>query len=145
MNLIQTTITITVGYLFLGQLAFYRLVHSYAIKTASFSSKFLIAFSLLCCFTALVILNIDISQSLRLQGAPLIDLTPYGRFFYWSSFLFGYVIFVVRAERERLGNSDNFFLVWLNFYRRQLLLFVMIAFSVVFLVVYLLKNKLITW
>jgi hypothetical protein len=127
------------GYVLLGNLFLYLLIDRYATNTVTFAAKTLISFSIFCCFSVLVLLNIDVYQSLN--NSFVFDLVNVWRFFYWTSFLFGYVVFVVLSEHDRIGSSSSLTSIWINFYRQRLPFFCsIIAFTILALFFMIQKN-----
>lgn len=109
-------------YTLLANFGLYRLVSHYAMKIVPVPTKALLSFSLFCCLSAVVVTPLDLYQSIHADH--VYPLTNFWRFLYWISFLFGYVIFVVISEKDRVGESRGFLESWLDFYRQRAVIFI---------------------
>lgn len=108
-------------YSLIANFALYQFVTYYIVKTATSATKLMLAFSLYCCLSAVVLTPIDLYQSLHDQR--WYELTNYWRFLYWVSFVFGYVVFVVVAEKDRVGEEGGLLSMLIGFYRERLWMF----------------------
>lgn len=142
----------------------YLLVNNLAVKTATLASKLLFTIAWFITLTALFILNIDVYQSIikPLPGSDSsnpafllkmdneyylahepVNLIQYWRVFYWSSLLFGYVVFTILEEYESQGSGKSIFAIWLDYYKKRLPFFItIIAFVVCFLTYAFVKGSL---
>ena len=116
----------------------YYFINQLAIKITPFYTKALITMAWFTSVSALVILNIDVYQSVN--HTTLIDLTNFWRFFYWSSFIFGYIVFVILSEYDKQGSGKSLFEIWVDYYRRRLPIFITIFMTVIFFLIYLMIN-----
>jgi hypothetical protein len=123
-------------YTLLANVGLYHIVAHYAMKIVPVPTKALLSFSLFCCLTAVVLTPLDLYQSIH--DNHVYPLTNFWRFLYWISFLFGYVIFVVISEKDRVGESRSFLESWVDFYRQRAVLFVGGGIAAIVLVVVLL-------
>jgi hypothetical protein len=131
-----------IGYILAGNALLYLIINRYATDTVTIAAKSLISFSLFCGLSALVLLNIDVYQSLN--NLVEFDLVNLWRFFYWCSFFFGYIVFVVLSEHDRVGGSSSLTGIWLNFYRERMPLFVSIVVSAVMVVLFMIYKNFIS-
>lgn len=113
----------------------YALVNQLAIRVTPFYTKALITAAWFTSVSALVILNIDVYQSVNKETQ--VELTNFWRFFYWSSFIFGYVVFVILSEYDRQGSGKSLFEIWVDYYRRRLPIFIGIFAAIAAFLVYL--------
>ena len=138
----DSSLELFIAYIVIGNALLYMLINRYATDTVTFAAKSLISFSLFCCLSALLLLNIDVYQSLN--NIAKFDLVNLWRFFYWSSFFFGYIVFVVLSEHDRVGGSSSLTGIWLNFYRERMPLFVSMIASAVLVVLFLIYKNFIS-
>lgn len=124
------------GYTLLANFVLYRFVTHYAMKIVPVATKLLLSGALFCCATAVLLTPIDLYQSLH--SAHVYSLTNGWRFLYWISFLFGYVVFVVISEKDRVGESRSFLESWVGYYRQRAVFFGAGILGSVVLVVFLL-------
>ena len=108
-------------YCLIGNILLYKYISFFAMKITPVPTKLLLSFSLFCCMTAVVLTKIDAYQTLHNEHT--FARTNFWRFFYWSSFVFGYVVFVILSESDRVGGSTSFLQMWVDFYKARLLLF----------------------
>lgn len=116
----------------------YFLIDQLAIKITPFYTKALITMAWFTSISALIILNIDVYQSVN--KSEVIDLRHFWRFFYWSSFIFGYIVFVILSEYDRQGSGKSLFEIWIDYYRERLPIFMTIFLSVICFLIYLMIN-----
>ena len=116
----------------------YSYVNQLAIKITPFYTKALITIAWFITMSILVVLNIDVYQSVN--KTELIDLTNFWRFFYWSSFIFGYIVFVILSEYDKQGSGRSMFEIWIDYYKQRLTIFIIIFFATSFFFIYLLFN-----
>lgn len=116
----------------------YSFINQLAIKVTPFYTKVLITMAWFTSISVLVILNIDVYQSVN--NTVMIELTNFWRFFYWSSFIFGYIVFVILSEYDRQGSGKSLFEIWVDYYRQRLPIFISVFLSIVLFLIYLLMN-----
>lgn len=107
------------GFVGLTNAFFYKICSFYSNRNVSVTSKIVISTSNFCALSALIVLNVDVHQTLTQN--QVYETYTFWRILYWISFVYGYIVFVALSEKERFGDSKTTKTLLVDFYKQRFL------------------------